>query len=518
MNIKKITWIAIAIFSIVFLILFAFSIQRNNGEFVYPIDDTYIHMAIANNTADYGMWGIDKYSFSATSSSLLYGGLLTAIFLLIDHSLFIPLGFNIVCALLIFLQFNAIATKNNTPIYLYAFYTAMLLLFVPLPTMAFSGMEHLMHALIAIGFIYLASRMLSGEEGSLGLLLFFSILIGSVRYEGLFLVGIIPFLFVLQRKYGVATFIFITGMLPMILFGIVSVSNGSHFLPNTILIKSDASSLSNGALVNFIINTLDNLVYHITRLYLTVPILITGIIAYRTRNHKSLIFYASAITFLLLISHCAFAKVGRYNRYESYLIATSIFAYMLGHDVFKAFIRQYFKSKIAITIVVIILLAPWIKRSYRNYHRTIQATHNIYDQQIQMSRLLSSLPDNITVMANDIGAISYFNPNIHIVDMVGLGSIDVLNMLRNSTSSEEKREGYSEIAKNNESDLAVIYDHWYPNEVPKGWRKIETWTIQNNVICGHETVSFYAINTNMDDILKKELANHNLPKDVIRNK
>ncbi|MEQ8244104.1 hypothetical protein, partial [Fulvivirga sp.] len=196
----------------------------------------------------------------------------------------------------------------------------------------------------------------------------------------------------------------------------------------------------------------------------------------------------------------------------------SIFAYMLGHDVFKAFIRQYFKSKIAITIVVIILLAPWIKRSYRNYHRTIQATHNIYDQQIQMSRLLSSLPDNITVMANDIGAISYFNPNIHIVDMVGLGSIDVLNMLRNSTSSEEKREGYSEIAKNNESDLAVIYDHWYPNEVPKGWRKIETWTIQNNVICGHETVSFYAINTNMDDILKKELANHNLPKDVIRNK
>ncbi|MEQ9166804.1 MAG: hypothetical protein RLO12_11140, partial [Fulvivirga sp.] len=68
MNIKKITWIAIAIFSIVFLILFAFSIQRNNGEFVYPIDDTYIHMAIANNTADYGMWGIDKYSFSATSS------------------------------------------------------------------------------------------------------------------------------------------------------------------------------------------------------------------------------------------------------------------------------------------------------------------------------------------------------------------------------------------------------------------------------------------------------------------
>ena len=38
-------------------------------NYIYPLDDTYIHMAIAKNFADFNCWGIDKYKFSSTTSS-----------------------------------------------------------------------------------------------------------------------------------------------------------------------------------------------------------------------------------------------------------------------------------------------------------------------------------------------------------------------------------------------------------------------------------------------------------------
>ncbi len=75
------------ILSLLFLWIFIVSIlllslKLNSSHLVYTVDDAYIHMAIAKNFALYGVWGVTRYSFSSSSSSLLYTLMLSLFYLI----------------------------------------------------------------------------------------------------------------------------------------------------------------------------------------------------------------------------------------------------------------------------------------------------------------------------------------------------------------------------------------------------------------------------------------------------
>ena len=61
-------------------------LRSTNGIFIYPLDDTYIHMSIAKNLALYHNWGISANEFQSASSSILYTLLLSALFKLFKPS------------------------------------------------------------------------------------------------------------------------------------------------------------------------------------------------------------------------------------------------------------------------------------------------------------------------------------------------------------------------------------------------------------------------------------------------
>src|SRR4051812_45844062 len=69
---------ALAIFFSIFLLLLIVGFQiytstkLNNNTWVYPLDDTYIHMSIGKNLAEFGQWGITRHEFTSSSSSILY--------------------------------------------------------------------------------------------------------------------------------------------------------------------------------------------------------------------------------------------------------------------------------------------------------------------------------------------------------------------------------------------------------------------------------------------------------------
>ena len=48
------------------------SLDYNDGALVYALDDAYIHMSIARNFVEQGVWGITPYAYSSTSSSPLW--------------------------------------------------------------------------------------------------------------------------------------------------------------------------------------------------------------------------------------------------------------------------------------------------------------------------------------------------------------------------------------------------------------------------------------------------------------
>jgi len=96
------------ILGIALMICFQLSIRQNHGHFIYANDDTYIHMALANNFAQHGVWGVTKYGFTSSSSSLLWTLLLSSVYLLFGINYVSPLILNIIfiiftCILVYFL-------------------------------------------------------------------------------------------------------------------------------------------------------------------------------------------------------------------------------------------------------------------------------------------------------------------------------------------------------------------------------------------------------------------------------
>src|SRR5712675_82827 len=100
MRILRLHWPLVAAIVVLFAttaVLVVLSVKQNDGHFVYALDDTYIHMSIARNFARYGVWGVTRYEFSSSSSSLLWTLLLSAIYL-VTTSTWVPLILDLVFA------------------------------------------------------------------------------------------------------------------------------------------------------------------------------------------------------------------------------------------------------------------------------------------------------------------------------------------------------------------------------------------------------------------------------------
>jgi hypothetical protein len=118
-----------------------------------------------------------------------------------------------------------------------------------------------------------------------------------------------------------------------------------------------------------------------------------------------------------------------------------------------------------------------------------QCTTNIYEQQYQMGLFIGKYYQNSTVGLNDIGAVNFLN-DIHCLDLWGLGNAEIANARR------QRRYQVSDIDRISQqagARIAIIYDNWFPNGLPRDWVRVGRWTIPNNVIVGGDTVSFYAV-------------------------
>ncbi len=149
---------------------------------------------------------------------------------------------------------------------------------------------------------------------------------------------------------------------------------------------------------------------------------------------------------------------------------------------------------------------------YSGFSKASQACINIYEQQYQMGNFIKKYYNTDTIAVNDIGAVSFFN-NSEIIDLWGLANMKV---------AKAKKDNYNNaaflnnVSKNENVNIAVVYDSWFDSSLLKNWQKISTWQIQNNVICGDATVSFYAVKPGSASSLKTNLSAYQstLPADV----
>ena len=118
-----------------------------------------------------------------------------------------------------------------------------LMLWLPLVyVQVLSGMEHVVHIVFTLLFIIQVKRyfQIGSIQGFAGLCLLASIAV-MTRYESLFFVFPVCMLLLLRKAFIQSVVLGMVAVLPVVLYGYLSIKNGADFLPNSLLIKGNVT-------------------------------------------------------------------------------------------------------------------------------------------------------------------------------------------------------------------------------------------------------------------------------------
>jgi hypothetical protein len=206
---------------------------RTHGTIAYPSDDAFFNLTLAKNLAFTHVWGITKYSFTSVSTSLLYPFILSIIYLITGASLFVPLLINLAAAIWFLIALRRwLIRRSMSPMSQLLILLAVIYL-TPLPLLVVSGMEYPIELLFTFLFItslidpaaplkrktYIyAALMLTSSYGTLPILLIASIVL------------------VARRQWWEAIKLLFFSVLPLYLFGLLSITRHNYFVPTPLIL------------------------------------------------------------------------------------------------------------------------------------------------------------------------------------------------------------------------------------------------------------------------------------------
>jgi hypothetical protein len=238
-------WVALAALWIATGIAQYLAVLRTQGHLIYALDDAYIHMAMAKNFAQHGVYGVTRFEFSSSSSSPFWTLLLSLSYFLFGVHESFPFILDLVIASLalvaVYMLLNGVIRKQILQM-------AVLLAIVfltPLPVLIASGMEHPLHILLAILFLSFAARTIVdyAEAHRVLTLVFLFLLCAALvmtRFEGYALVFVVCAFYALRRRWKIALGIVISSVIPLFAYQALSVANGWRWLPNSVLVRAGA--------------------------------------------------------------------------------------------------------------------------------------------------------------------------------------------------------------------------------------------------------------------------------------
>lgn len=534
---REVLWIAIASFLLPVLITEYHILQATNGHICYPVDDTFIHLAIAKNIVLHHVWGISPHGFTSASSSVLYPILLSGCMLLFGVHAIIPLIINILAgiAFVIILQ-QWLIRQGVTPLMQLVILFAVIAA-IPLPVIVMCGMEHTLQILFCFLFVYrFADEMEKSDAGKvktddsvqttwhLGWPVYlYGLLLMSIRYEGAIIVATACLILLIRRKIATALLLGAVSMLPILIFGLYSIAHGNHFVPNSVSLKSAAPPLTYDGLSYFFSHGLFN------------DLFITEYGGYNLASTQRLLLLLSLVylafsqpirratrftyVFLLLIpavlAQLVFTTWGMFSRYEACLtgcsiVLISVLLALYGRKVLNKMPKQALWLAV---LTGILLFIPIVLRIKYAFGLTYQASINIYEQQYQMGQFLGKYYPNTPVAFNDIGAVSWFTQGNNL-DMLGLGNVEVAD---NWARGSDIIPVFKKLVLQDSVKVAIIFDQSFPRALWGNWNKAASWQIPNNVICLHNTVSFFSIYPTDTIALQRNLRDFEsvLPKEVV---
>jgi hypothetical protein len=376
-----------------------------------------------------------------------------------------------------------------------------------IPAMTILGMEHTLQTAFVLLFVHnVASVLTSTKKEQLWQTCAWAALMTITRYETSFLVLGAFLLLLTQKKLKEAIIISFAGALPIILFGLYSISKGGYFIPNSVMIKSNQSFI-------YLLNGGSNIVEKTGAFG---GLFIVGLLlAFQkiTAKRYDRDFWILCLFLFGVIMHAVSVSLSWFYRYEAYLIVLGTFhigkmiLYWLQQNGWQGVRKQ-----LAVTAIGIVLLYSLPVRGLNSLRNSIRGIYNIYEQQYQMGMFMKQFYLNQTVAANDIGAISYYG-QLKTIDLWGLGNNEAMMARKHNNWNSAFLQ---QLVTDNNTKLAVIYDSWFDKDLSAPWVKVATWTVPYQYTVGDATVTFYSIDKTAAGTLKNNLKTFEpqLPSDV----
>ena len=475
--------------------------RANDGHLVYAQDDPYIHLALARTLATSGVWGLSEGEFAAASSSPGWTVLLALLDIVYVTALW-PLVVNAACAagLVVFLD-RFLRPRTTTLARALALLAFMFVL--PLPTLVFIGMEHTAHVLCVAALCCRAALKLSSDEEdgvwTAGMVL--AGLTAALRYEGLFVVGVVAALAWLRGRRVLAVSLVAAGAVPVITYAAYATAHGAWLLPNSIVIKSGASRFGSSAGLLGILNSwvgIFSIYQRPPQVALMVAVAaLAALAAERGRTVWRPSILLSAMFIGVEILHVCFVNLEWFYRYEAYAVALGMVAVIstLADLEASGRLREWrtvFEParRAAVLVAIVVLALPLFLRGAFALMTTVGACQEIYRQQYQMARFFARHYAGEAVAINDIGAVSWMAP-VRVIDLIGLASNEIADARR---AGRVNASYLADVAARHRVSAVAIYESHFRavGELPSTWIKVGEWTMPSAVAVSGETVAFFA--------------------------
>jgi hypothetical protein len=478
-------------------------LKINHGTFTYTLDDPYIHLALSDQIR-HGNYGLYPGTHAAPSSSILFPFLLAIASGTPLHPYF-PLILNIACLFATveivrrFLHHLRLGSDTLAS-FAQAAAAALIAISFNLVGVVFTGLEHSLHIALVAATVYGAVLFIDRSKMPRWLPLVL-VLAPLVRYEGIALsVGMI-LLMVLRGRWrtALATFVSITVLVGG--FSLFLIHLGLSALPSSIMVKSVVARGAGGDAQQFLHGltmTIDTMIGHPIGL----PLLLIGLFA-AARFSQDLFRRGYpwtpngliSLPLLCLIGGQAVAgRFGWLERYEDYLLlGVCLISLYLARTLIRFAIspdRRYDVVHRSRAVLVISAFAALLLVGARYVNSTAkvpQAANNVYEQQLQMHRFIDDFY-RAPVAVNDLGLVSYHNP-YPVLDLGGLGSETARLMIAHHATAAD----YREFVAANGVHLVIVYQEWFPDQIPDGWTHVGTLSLAGPLIsAGEREVQFYA--------------------------
>ncbi len=476
-----------------------------DSQLIYTLDDPYIHLALAEHLT-HGHFGINANEAASPSSSILFPWLLAITEILgFDQSgPFVINSFATALSVWLILEFIFKQPFPNCrysqalPILLSVYLVLSIGYAIP-----WTGLEHSLHILAVVlcvrGLIHFVESNTIQPT-----LIFASICMPLLRFEGFALTGLVVLMLLFYRQYRAS--LLIIAPISVCLAGFIALMHIQNLpvFPSSVSVKSQlvASLQDQSGLFSIYQKLSENFFDNLSKIQSKVALLLSGlivIVSFIKLKRASSTELRTTYTGFLCIgivslgtvsAHIIAGRFGWFFRYELYMV---VFIGLLSTYFLIVKLNEETNDSrffIGVYIVLFILLFHFLLKAYvfKAIQRTPLASQGIYDQQYQMHRFVTEyLRDSVAV--NDLGWVAYQNPN-YVLDLWGLGSEQVRSLKANNQWDVIT---IDKITQEKSITLAIIYSDWFEGVIPPHWCKVAELTTPKYTSAGAR-VDFYLIN------------------------